>query len=274
MGRENLIELGEWREMARAGAAPSDALLRKQYVPDSIKAAGERELTFTISTGAIDRDRDTLKVDGWKLDNYRLNPVVLWAHNYRGLPVAKAVSIAVVASALKATASFPSPEEYDFADTVFRLIQGGYLRATSVGFRPIKSVYNNERGGFDFEEQELLEFSVVPVPANPEALLAAKRAGIDLAPLKAWAEGVLDAQEPGLWVPKAAAARALALATGEPESVRVPAPEPATPPTAEPEHPTTKVVPALTPETVKAAIQAAVHETVGARVRRELGRLD
>jgi hypothetical protein len=56
------------------------------------------------------------------------------------------------------------------ADTVLRLLDGGFLRATSVGFRPIRQVRNTERGGTDYLQQELLEFSVVPVPANADAL--------------------------------------------------------------------------------------------------------
>jgi hypothetical protein len=57
------------------------------------------------------------------------------------------------------------------------MVKRGFLRATSVGFRPKRDKYswNEERGGIDFEEQELLEFSVVPVPSNPEALLSASK---------------------------------------------------------------------------------------------------
>ncbi len=274
MGHEaqNAMGLEEWRAKARAGEAPEGALLRKQFLPYSIvKEAGERQLTFTITTGAIDRDRDCLKVEGWRLDAYRANPVVLWAHDYRGLPVAKADSILTGAGALKATATFTAPDEYPFGDTVYRLLQGGFLRATSVGFRPIRSAYNNERGGYDFEEQELLEFSIVPVPANPEALMDAKAAGIELAGLKAWAEGVLDAQEPGLWLPKDVAARVLKIATGEPTTVPVVADkEPEV--TAEKSEAPEALV--FKPESIKAAIGAAVQEVVSARVRRELGRLD
>jgi phage head maturation protease len=62
---------------------------------------------------------------------------------------------------------------------VYRLARGGFLAATSVGFRPLKWEYttDKERGaddwfpGIDFEEQELVEFSIVTVPANPEALM-------------------------------------------------------------------------------------------------------
>jgi HK97 family phage prohead protease len=206
-GSSHYTDLDTWRAKAASGEVPADTILRKQYVPDSVKADSEdsRRLTFAISTGAVDRDRDTLAVDGWDLANYRRNPVVLWAHDYHALPVARAESIKLGAGQLKASATFVPAEVYPFAETVYQMLKGGFLRATSVGFRPSKYSLNEERRGVDFLEQELLEFSIVPVPSNPEALLDAKAAGVDLAPLLTWAERILDGVEPGLWLPTAQA---------------------------------------------------------------------
>ncbi len=201
--------LAEWKAAAVAGTALPDALLRKQYVADTVKAEGgtSRRVAFTISTGAVDRDRDTLKADGWQLDSYRKNPVVLWAHDSRSLPIGRAESIRIGSGQLKAVAEFVTADMNPLAESVLKMLGAGFLRATSVGFRPLPGKYkwNDDRGGIDFEEQELLEFSVVPVPANPEALMDAKAAGIDVGPVKTWAERVLDGIEPGLWIPKAAA---------------------------------------------------------------------
>lgn len=188
-----LISIEDWRKSVEAGEAPDDAMLRKQFVA-SVEKVGEgdsRVRRFIISTASRDRDHDSLALDGWRLENYRKNPVVLWAHMYRELPVAQSLRIEV-GEALISEAQFATRDEYPFADTVLRLIDGRYLRATSVGFRPLKYVYNAEEAGYDFHEQELLEYSIVPVPANPEALQQAKSAGIDLLPLKGWAERVLD----------------------------------------------------------------------------------
>lgn len=224
--RPAVVDLSTWKAQARAGAAPADAVLRKGYTADHIKAdeGDSRKVTFTISTGAVDRDHDTLKVDGWNLDSYLKNPVVLWAHNYYGLPIAQAESVKKTGGALKATALFATADLNPLAESVYQMLRSGFLRATSVGFRPMKYVYNEDQGGFEFSEQELLEFSVVPVPANPQALMDAKAAGIDMAPVKGWAEQVLDGMEPGLWVPKAQALAAMK-ALGEPRIV-VPAFDP------------------------------------------------
>lgn len=212
------MDLATWKEAFRAGTAPADTVLFKQYSPDSIKAEGNDQYSFVISTGAVDRDKDTVAPDGWKLDRYRKNPVVLWAHDSRSLPIGKAETVLASGSALKARIKFAPTE---FAETVRRLVDGGFIRATSVGFIADKAKFNDERGGVDFESQELLEFSLVPVPSNPDALIDAKHAGIDVAPLKEWAVRILDGVEPGLWLPKDVAARALKIAGGEPATVTV-----------------------------------------------------
>lgn len=174
---KSLIAIGE--------RLPADVILRKSYVPE-IKAVDDdpRGLQFSISSEAVDRDSDTLNVQGWKLSNYRKNPVVLWAHDYRQLPVGKAVKIFTEDQKLKAIDTFPSRDVHPFADTVFQLVKGGYLNATSVGFLPLKyervdpesDEGRERRGGVDFKSQELLEHSIVPVPSNPEALVEARSA--------------------------------------------------------------------------------------------------
>lgn len=181
-----------WATLAAKGEAP-EAFLRKQYVAAVATKADDdsRQIDFTISTGAIDRDRDIISPAGWKLANYKKNPVILWAHSYSTPPIGRAAKIRVEGDTLRARAEFAPAEVFPLAETVFQLIKGGFLRATSVGFRPLKYAYNAERGGMDFEQAELLEFSIVPVPANADCLMDAKSAGLDVEPLKAWAESVL-----------------------------------------------------------------------------------
>lgn len=149
--------------------------LAKSYSTE-VKAADDpesRTLLFTISTGAVDRYGDVVDPEGWRLDAFRKNPVVLWAHDGGSLPVARADQVWIEDGALKANATFPAADLSPFADKVFRFLKGGFLFATSVGFMPIKWAWNEDRGflAIDFIEQELLEFSVVSVPANPEVLI-------------------------------------------------------------------------------------------------------
>lgn len=171
--------------------------LRKFVIPE-IKLleldadSGMHDIEFIISTGALDRENDILEPDGWDLEAYQENPVVLWSHDYSIPPIAKSVAIGQKDGKLVSVNRFTPPDVNPLGATVYRLVAGGFLRAASVGFRPIEFVFNEDHKGYDFKRQELLEHSVVSVPANPEALAAAKSVGIDLDPIRQWAERVLD----------------------------------------------------------------------------------
>ena len=63
------------------------------------------------------------------------------------------------------------------------MVKGGWLKTVSVGFQPVEWVAAKDKsrpGGVDFKKQTLLEISIVPLPANPNALIQAKAAGVDL----------------------------------------------------------------------------------------------
>jgi HK97 family phage prohead protease len=145
-------------------------IVYKQLQTD-VRGSGDRRMTFTISTGTVDRDGDVLSPKGWVLDTYRRNPIVTWAHDYKSLPIAKCVQISATRTGLEAVAEFPPKGTYEFADTVFDMLQGGFLSATSVGFRPIEFEDDYLRKGKNYLKQELTEFSVVPIPSNPDALI-------------------------------------------------------------------------------------------------------
>jgi HK97 family phage prohead protease len=138
---------------------------------------------------------------GWELAAYQANPVVLWAHDYDELPVARDTRTVVEGDRLMGHPQFPEPGLHPFADSVYALLMGGYLRGASVGFQPVEWTYDEGRQGYTITRAELYEWSIVPVPANPRCLIEARSKGIDVAPLRGWAERLLDAAEgPGFWV--------------------------------------------------------------------------
>lgn len=99
-----------------------------------IKAVGDpqdRVLEFVGSTAQVDRYGDVIEVEGWDLKNYKKNPVFLWAHDYRQPPVGKALKVAKTDQGLLFHVKFATAEEYPFADTIYKLYLGGYLKATS-----------------------------------------------------------------------------------------------------------------------------------------------
>lgn len=193
--RQPFASIDDFRAAAKASAEPIAEPHVRASFDTEIKAEGDsRSLTFTISTASVDRVGDTIALDGWKLDTFRKNPVVLWAHDASSLPVAKADKVWIEGGKLMAQAEFTPPGMARFNDAVFDMLKLGFLNATSVGFSPLKYAFTDDpqrRFGIDFLEQELLEFSVVPVPANAEALIQGRAAGIDVAPVAEWCEAAL-----------------------------------------------------------------------------------
>jgi phage head maturation protease len=53
------------------------------------------------------------------------------------------------------------------------LLNAGVVKAASIGFMPLAWDFNRQRDGIDFHETELLESSIVPVPANADCTLDA-----------------------------------------------------------------------------------------------------
>ena len=149
-----------------------------------VKKVGERQYEFTASTADMDRDGEVIDVAGWDLKNFKKNPVIMFAHDYRTLPIGKATKIGVRDGKLVDVVEFPPEGTYEFADIVQRLVDAGYLKTQSVGFIPKKW----EDGDFEDEKsnkprrtytkQELLEISIVPVPSNPNALMNAVKEGV------------------------------------------------------------------------------------------------
>lgn len=189
------LSVREFKGLVRSGELSLDSFVNPKTVPDiclvkqysaEIKAlspdAGNRTLLFTVSTGAVDREGDSIAPAGWDLTQYLLNPVVLWCHSYHVPPIGSCPGIAVEGQALMAQVEFPPPGRFQFSDDVFDMYAGlprangdGLFRmmySASVGFIPTRWEYvdTDGRWGVDFLEQTLLEWSAVTVPANYEAI--------------------------------------------------------------------------------------------------------
>lgn len=212
--RTMLLERDVWAERFKSVGedAPMEPLRKGYSVAVKAINAEERLVDSVISTGSIDRDRDTIDPKKWSLKHFRKNPVVQWAHDSHIPAVAKTTKIGIEGESLKVVDKFPAEEDgHGLANMLFNLVKGGFIKAKSVGFLPERNkfTFNEERGGFDFHGQELLEHSFVNVPSNPEALIAAKASGIDIAPLREWAEKVLDEDGTTLVLPRESVERAL-----------------------------------------------------------------
>jgi HK97 family phage prohead protease len=153
---------------------------RIKYNSHSAKSVDEdkRVLRMIGSTEDLDRDGEIVKASGWKLENYKKNPVVLANHQHRDLPVAKATKVWVEDKKLMFDIEFPEADVHPQGDTLYKLYKGGFMNATSVGFIPNmrKAEFGQKEGdpNIIFKEQELLEISLVSVPANANALMTNK----------------------------------------------------------------------------------------------------
>lgn len=150
---------------------------------------GERAVIATISTTSVDRDGDVILPQGLRLDNFWKNATVLFNHDIRRLPVGKIprggirkMSVAVEAKVVlhRRPPSLHESNEW-VPDTLLDLFQMGAPLGFSVGFKPIEvrsaTLKDRNRFGRDavqvVTDWELLELSIVPVPANQDALLMA-----------------------------------------------------------------------------------------------------
>lgn len=140
---------------------------------------GEKDIvSFVASTSNADRYGDIVNQNGWSLDQYRKNNVILLNHNASHLPIGRG-EVAVVDGKLMVDVEFDMGDP--MAAEVARKVKAGFMGAVSVGFNAISSTprsmlnqdspYYAPRGEF-FEKAELLEISIVTIPANGDAVAA------------------------------------------------------------------------------------------------------
>ena len=192
--RERLLES---LEAYRRGLA--EAPVVQKYAVESVAGPVEEgPVTFVASSESEDRLGDVVRSDGWELDEYRRNPVFLWAHDYTRTPVGRSVWVGVEGLRLLNAVVFAPTE---FAREVESLYRQRFLRAVSVGFRAKAFTFRKGSGGaidgVEFTRQELLEVSAVPVPANPQALAKALHDGLELPRLRSLFTFAHSVGEPG-----------------------------------------------------------------------------
>jgi len=176
--------------------------MSKQYLRGFVTKINDEDFTLEVaiaSDGSKDRQGEIIDPNGWGLENFKRNPVLQWAHDYRTVPIGKVEEIKVVDGRLLFRPRFAAHID-EFAAKVWQMFKEGYLNAFSVGFQPIEA-----KKGDTYPKVELLEISAVPVPANPNALVMARELG--LLP-KSQHDGVCDPESPDYDPDKCAEMRA------------------------------------------------------------------
>lgn len=161
----------QFKKLSEEIRAKISEQLQSKEMQDFIAATKAAEDTgsfeVVISTADIDRDGESIDQSGWDLSFYQMNPIVLWAHDYNSLPIGIA-DVALENGKLVGRGKFAPESANPFAQQVRRLYDLKIVRATSVGFIVL------EMNGNIVTKAQLLEFSFVPVPANPYALTLSK----------------------------------------------------------------------------------------------------
>lgn len=145
-----------------------------------LQKAKDGSLVAVASTNSIDRHGEVVDNNGWDLKAYKKNPLILWAHDHSEPAIGMSAKTWIEGTGKKAQLMI-KPVLHDVtekAKAVKTLVEMGVIKSLSVGFKPIES-----KDGVTFDKNELLEVSVVNVPANADAMMMAykglKEAGFE-----------------------------------------------------------------------------------------------
>jgi HK97 family phage prohead protease len=132
-------------------------------------------LPWTLSTFDLDRYGERVDPAGWDFKRYMDNPVVEWSHRYDIPAIGKIEGLTIDDNGLHGLVYFNDKAYDPFGWSIGQRVKAGVIRAGSVGFRvmeieiPLKED-SKDGTALIFRKQELLEFSICNVPANPFAL--------------------------------------------------------------------------------------------------------
>lgn len=138
----------------------------------------EDPFVFVMSTAIRDRYGDIVEQD-WNLKWFKKNPIAFWGHDH-DKPIGKWLNVRVEDGKLIGRLALALRGTSEFIDTLWSMVEQRILKAVSVGLIPNTMEALDEEdpwGGFRLSENELLECSLVGVPANPEALSFVKSMG-------------------------------------------------------------------------------------------------
>lgn len=146
-----------------------------ELVRKTVAEAGDG-LEFVLSDATQDRYGDIIDPSGWDLKWFKKNPIALFGHS-ASFPIGTWSNVRVEGGKLIAKLNLAARGTSARIDELISLVEQGVLRAVSVGFKPLKwEPIDKEKpyAGLRFLKAELMETSLVSVPANPAALAVAK----------------------------------------------------------------------------------------------------
>ncbi len=146
--------------------------LRDGYEMEEGYEEKENDLyTFVVSTPEVDRYGTIIVPSGIDYTAYLNNPIVLAQHDSDKWPIGRCLGFAMNGENLEATIQIECITEE--GKKLNKLINAGFVKAVSVGIIPNEYEEQTIDGQkvTVYTKSELVEFSVVSVPANRQALL-------------------------------------------------------------------------------------------------------
>lgn len=132
-------------------------------------------MEFILTDDSLDSYGERILASGIDLNRFLRNPIMLYQHDayaWDFMPIGSWKNIRVEGNALKAEAVFSNTEK---GQEIKQMVEEGTLNAVSVGVIVKEYSYDEEmivvgQTGATITKSELLEASIVNIPANPNAV--------------------------------------------------------------------------------------------------------
>ena len=167
------VQLVDW---FKDNSTPDGAVVEEIILYGSLDIKADDEgFPWTLSDMTLDRDMERIDPTGWDLKEFRKNPIVLWGHDSWTPAIGMMKNVKKSADekgALTGTVVFDESGTDPLATMIAAKVRSGILTKGSVGFRTKKiEILDGARDGTRLihREQELMEFSIVNIPSNPNA---------------------------------------------------------------------------------------------------------
>ena len=155
---------------------------------------------YVASDETLDSYKEIIRASGWRFSMFAKNAPFVDSHNYESIEkqLGKVIDFKIVGKQLVETVQWAKDvAENKLAQLGWKMTEGGFLKAVSVGFWPVKwlapygdtaaaFISNLQEIGQDpnnnpcrciYTEQEQVELSACIIGANPNALAKAYKAG-------------------------------------------------------------------------------------------------
>lgn len=150
--------------------------MQTKYLTGYVTKANDIDagVEFVMSDSSVDRMGDVILPTAWKLDSFKKNPIALYQHDPDD-PIGVWENVRVEGNKLLGVLKLAAQDTSDDINAIREMLRQGILRAVSVGFRALNYKNDDKISGVVFTDVELMECSLVSIPANPRALAVAKK---------------------------------------------------------------------------------------------------